>query len=323
MLVGDGVGLEIVTPITIVGIGGAGAKLAARARSILGARCVLVSNDRSDLAHDGCESVFVNVKKLLNPSPNAIRGALLGSRDLLAGKLNSESTVIIIGNLAGKAGTALAPVVASMAKQSGKNVVSFVILPFKFEKDKLFHAGVALRRMRESSDCLVMVDNDALLFNNPDLSVEDCYRITNDALVEVVGAMSKGMQLGEANMLCTSRDSASDAESALKESVRMLYSDVSHEEVKRAMVYVIGGDKVPVGVLNSLVDSVHNILGKNGVEVGLSVTSASSGVKTLLLASVLEKTILDRYDPLSMLPGMDWDEIECDLSFDTTLPRMD
>jgi len=92
---------------------------------------------------------------------------------------------------------AIAPLIAKMAKQMDKNVVSFVIMPFKFETNKLFSAGVSLRRVKESSDCLVIVDNDALLYNNPDLTPDDCYRITNDALLEVIGSLASGISLSE------------------------------------------------------------------------------------------------------------------------------
>lgn len=323
---GDGLGLEIKTPITVVGVGGAGAKLAAQAKNKLGAKCILISNDRNDLNHYGCESIIIDVKHLLNPSSSSIRGAVLESHDSIVNALKESSTVIVIGNLAGRTGVAIAPMVAKMAREMKKNVISFAIMPFKFEANKIFGAGVSLRRVKESSDCLVVVDNDALLFNNPDLTLQDCYRITNDALLEVIGSLVNGMSLNEQmNVLCISRDS-NDAESAFKDSIKMLYSDVDPDKVKRAILYVIGGERVPVGVLNSLVNSVHNILGEHGTEVGLSLSSSGKGVRVLLMASVLEETRFDAYDPLNMLPKdsvLDWGEIECGLNVETSIPRID
>jgi len=328
MLTGDSLGVEIKTPILLIGVGGAGAKLAAQARIKLNAECLLISNDKNDLHHTNCESILVDVKQLLNPSQNSIRGAVHEARNEIGSKFGDNSTVIVITNLAGKGGVAIAPLIAKMAKQMDKNVVSFVIMPFKFETNKLFSAGVSLRRVKESSDCLVIVDNDALLYNNPDLTPDDCYRITNDALLEVIASLASGISLSEEiNVLCTSKDSVKDAESALKDSIKMLYSDVEPDNVRRAMLYVIGGDRVPVGVLNALVNSVHNILGENGTEVGLSLSSSgSNGVRVLLLASVLEQTRFDDYDPLNILPKdsvLDWDEIECDLKIETNIPRID
>jgi cell division protein FtsZ len=312
-------GLEIRTPVTLVGIGGAGARLASQARARLGARCILISSDKNDLNEH--ESIFIDVKPLLNPTIGSIRGKVLESRDSIMNALKDSSTVIIITGLAGNNGAAIAPMIAKIAKGMGKSVVSFAIMPFKFESSKIFGAGVSLRRVKESSDCLVIVDNDALLFNNPDLTVQECYNIANDALLEVIGSLADGFSLEDVNVLCTGRNT-SDAESALKDSIRMLYSDVDPDKVKRAMLYVIGGDRVPVGVINSLVNSVHRILGENGTEVNLSLTSRR-GVKVLLMVSVLENTKFDAYDPLNMLDSVDWDEIECGVNVESSIPRMD
>lgn len=315
-------GVEIRTPVTIIGVGGVGARLALQAQNRLNAKSLLISNDKNDL-DSKCESVFVNVKHLLNPSPNSIRGAFIGVHDEVMSKLNDGSTVIVIGNLAGKGGIGLAPMVARETKKAGKKVISFVIMPFKFETNKLFSAGVSLRRMKEYSDCLVIVDNDALLYNNPDLTVEDCYRITNNALLEVIGSLASGISMEETNVLCASKDSI-DAEAALKDSFKMLYSDVEPDKVRRAMLYVIGGDTVPVGVLDSLVNHVQTILGKNGTEVGLSLSSASDGVRVLLMASVVGQTRFDAYDPLNIIKStIDWDEMECDIPAASNLPKID
>ncbi|MFQ5941409.1 MAG: cell division protein FtsZ [Nitrososphaerales archaeon] len=321
-------GVEVRTPITIIGVGGAGAKLAARARTEFNIKCLLISNDKNDLNYPGCERMFVDVKQLVNPSPNSIRAAVLEASDDIRGRLGDSSTVIVMGNLAGKGGTGIVPLVTRMAKQAGKNVISFVVMPFKFETNKLFTAGVSLRRVRESSDCLVIVDNDALLHNNPDLKIEECYRITNEAVLQVLSSVTHGISLGtETNVLCTSDDSINDAESALKNSFKMLYSEVDPDNVRRAMLYVIGGDRVPIRVLNTLVNNVQTILGENGTEVGLSLSSsASEGIKVMLMASVLEQTRFDDYDPLNIIPNssvLDWDEIECDIKLETSLPRID
>ena len=46
----------------------------------------------------------------------------------------------MVANLAGRGGSAIAPVVCRLAKEESNSstVVSFVIMPFKFEKDPSF-----------------------------------------------------------------------------------------------------------------------------------------------------------------------------------------
>ena len=87
-----------------------------------------------------------------------------------------------MANLAGKAGAALSPVVSSVCKEQSKNVLSFAIMPFKFQKDRIFQSGISLKRLRTNSDCTIIIDNDALLDSNPELTPEKCYEITNKAI---------------------------------------------------------------------------------------------------------------------------------------------
>ena len=55
-------------------------------------------------------------------------------------------------------------------------------MPFKFEKDRIFQSGISLKRLRTNSDCTIIIDNDALLDSNPDLTPQKCYDITNKAI---------------------------------------------------------------------------------------------------------------------------------------------
>ena len=91
-----------------------------------------------------------------------------------------------MSNLAGKTGSAIAPVVSEICKESEAGLVSFAIMPFKYEKDRIFNSGVSLKRVRENSECTIVLDNDALLESNPDLSAKSCYDIANSAIMHVV-----------------------------------------------------------------------------------------------------------------------------------------
>jgi len=222
----------------------------------------------------------------------------------------SYSTVIVVSNLAGRAGTATAPLVCKMAKESS-TVISVAIMPFRFEKDRIFNSGTALRRMRETSDSTIVMDNDAFLNNNPELSREECFSIINSAIIEVISSISTDTVKPAMNILCTSRASPS-SESSLRDSMAMLYDAVPDTgTVKRAMVYVMGGDRIPLGDLNKIVDYVQGIFQEEGTtEVAMSSMAATDGVRVHLVAAAPQKTRFDRYDPLGdIIPDvLDWDE---------------
>jgi len=303
--------LLIKNPVLLVGIGGAGTKIATAASNALGCKCLLISNDKKDLIHnEKCMAVYVNSGEWVNPSSLKLRSFVQVHESEMVAAMDNYSTVIVVSNLAGRAGTAMAPLVCRMAKAS-RTVISIAIMPFKFEKDRIFNSGTALRRVREASDSTIVMDNDAFLDNNPELSKEECFAITNNAIAEVITSISTGAVSPAMNILCTSKASAS-TETSLRDSVAMLYDavpDAGH--VMRAMVYVMGGDRIPVGDLKKLVDCVQGIFREEGTtEVAMASMAATDGVRVHLVASVPLKTRFDRYDPLGdIIPDvLDWDE---------------
>jgi cell division protein FtsZ len=284
-----------------------------------------VSNDKKDLGDE--KSVFINTGAWVNPSGQKLRAFLNAKGDQLKSALEGYGTVIVISNLAGRAGAAMAPIVCDAARK-GATVISFAIMPFGFEKDRVFAAGVALRRVREYSNSTVVMDNDAFLDNNPELSKEECYSLTNSAIIEVASSVaSKGVG-ADLNILCTSI-SQDDSQKSLRDSASMLYRDVAGTDaIRRTIVYVMGGDKAPIGSLNEIVNCARGIFREEGTtEVTMSSTAAADGVRVHLVASAPQKTKFDAYDPLGdVIPlesHLDWDEPDSAPEIELAIPVME
>jgi cell division protein FtsZ len=283
-----------------------------------------VSNDKKDLGDE--KSIFINTGAWVNPSGQKLRSFLNAKGAQLKSAVEGYGTVIVISNLAGRAGAAMAPLVCSAAK--GSTVISFAIMPFGFEKDRMFAAGVALRRVREHSDSTIVMDNDAFLENNPELSKEECYSSINSAVVEVASSVaSKGVG-SDLNILCTSVPQRNSQES-LRDSASMLYRDVAGtESIRRTILYVMGGDKAPIGSLNEIVNCAREIFREEGTtEVAMSSMAATNGVRVHLVASAPQKTRFDAYDPLGdILPlenHLDWEEPDSAPEIELAIPVMD
>jgi cell division protein FtsZ len=319
--------LAIKSPMLLVGIGSAGSKIATAASAALECKCLLISNDKKDLIYnETCTAVFVGCGEWVNPSSYKLRSFMQAHRNEIAAAMSGYSTVILISNLGGRAGTAIAPLVCRMAKESTTAVISLAIMPFRYEKDRIFNAGTALRRVREISDSTIVMDNDAFLDNNPELSQQECFTITNSAIVEVICSVSAGMIGSAMNVLCTSR-ACHSSESSLRDSLAMLYDAVPDAStVKRAMIYVMGAGRMPVGELNKMVGYVQRIFKEDGaIEVGmLPSMSSSKGVRVHLVASAPQKTRFDRYDPLGdIIPDvLDWDEPDSAPDINLAIPTM-
>lgn len=314
---------QIQDPILVVGLGGAGCRLATSIKEGLGCDSLLISHDPKDLNHDSSK-ILINTNPVLNPSAYLIRGISFGARGSIAEKLESYSTIMIVANLAGKSGAALAPVVSQIGKELGKSVLSFGIMPFKFEKDRIFFSGVSLKRLKANSDCTIIIDNDALLDSNPDLTPDSCNAITNGALMHVVSTLKNSSLPLKTNILSTSKD-ISDIETSLRDSIKMLYEDAPPTNIKSALLYVVGGNKVPIGVLNSMVSTVSGIFSNDSTRVSLSVSNGEKS-KVVLLTSIEGETRFDKYDPLGMIPkenALDWDEPDASVKIDLDLEQIE
>ena len=320
--------LSIKNPMLLVGIGGVGSKIATAASAALDCKCLLISNDKKDLVEDErCTSIFVGCGGWVNPSSYKLRSFVHAHREEIASAMSGYSTVILISNLGGRGGTAIAPLVCKLRKESTTSIICLAIMPFRFEKDRIFNAGIALRRVREVSDSTIVMDNDAFLDINPELTQQECFAITNSAIVEVICSISVGMINPAMNVLCTSRIDRR-SESSLRDSLAMLYGVVPHAStVRRAMIYVMGAETISVGELNKMVGYVQEIFKEDGsVEVAMvPSTSSSNGVRVHLVASAPQKTRFDSYDPLGdIIPdALDWDEPDSAPDIKLTIPAIE
>ena len=314
---------QLSEPILIVGLGGVGTKLATKAKELLKTDCLLISNDQKDLDSD-CKSIKISTQSVVNPSVQLIRGSAYADSENIKKEISKYSTVIILANLAGRAGTALAPVVSNLCKESNKNVLSFAIMPFKFEKDRIFQSGISLKRLREYSGCTIVLDNDALLDSNPDLSPKACHNISNEAIWNVIGSLATTSIPEDTNILSTGKD-VQNVEDSLKDSLRMLYEDAPPSSVKRSILYILGGDNVPVGVLNSVTNITSSVFNQENTTVSQSISSGQKS-KVIMLSSVQGETHFDKYDPLGIIPQektLDWEQPECSINCEFELYQLE
>ena len=304
---------QVKEPILIVGLGGVGSDLAVKAKEIVNYDCLLISNDQKDL-HEDCQSVRISTGSVVNPSMALIRGSTYKAYGEIKSIISRYSTVILMTNMAGKAGSAISPVVSEICKESELGLISFAIMPFKYQKDRIFNSGVSLKRLREESDCTIVLDNDSLLESNPDLSPKQCYEIANSAILHVVSSLDKSEISPETNILTTSKE-GQHLEESLRDSLKMLYGNTSPNAVKRSILYVAGGENIPVGMMNSITNLTSGVLNDNNSQVDLSSSSADES-KIVMISSVQGMTKFDNYDPLGVIPQkdtLDWNTPECSI----------
>ena len=310
---------QLTEPILIIGLGGVGAKLTEKAKKSLNSDCLLISHDQNDLTAEN--SIKISTKSVVNPSAHLIRGSALEALDEIKKNISNYSTIILMSNLAGKAGIGIGPIISKICKEEEKNLLSFTIMPFKFEKERIFQSGIALKRIREDSHCTIVLDNDALLDSNPELTLNQCYEISNKAIDSMVLSLKSSEISGDTNILSGSKDSI-DIEISPKDSLRMLYEDVPPNSIKRSMLYVYHDGNVPVGVLNSISNITGGIFDEDSIHVDMS----SKESKVVMLSSVQGEIRFDKYDPLGIIPTentIDWDEPDCSIDCELDLKQLE
>ena len=310
---------QLTEPILVIGLGGVGTRLAEKTKKSLNSDCLMISHDQNDITAEN--SIKISTKSVVNPSTHLIRGSTLETSDEIKKNITNYSTIILMSNLAGKAGTGIGPIVSKICKQEQKNLLSFAVMPFKFEKERIFQSGIALKRIREDSQCTIVVDNDALLDSNPDLTQKECYDISNNAIENVMHSLKSSEISDNTNILSTSK-TADDIEVSLKDSLRMLYEDAPPNSIKRSMLYVYGDGNIPVGILNT----ISTITGGTFDEDSTHVEMSSEESKVIMLSSIQGETRFDKYDPLGIISPektIDWDEPECSIDCELDLKQLE
>jgi cell division protein FtsZ len=313
---------QVKEPILVIGLGGAGSKLAIKAKDALNSDCLVISNDVKDITTEN-PSVHVSTGSVINPSIQLIRGSTYNVADEIKSKISGYSTIILMSNLAGKAGSAIAPVVSEMCKDAGIGLVSFAIMPFKYEKDRIFNSGISLKRIRENSQCTVVLDNDSLLESNPDLSPKACYDIANSAIMHVIESLGSSEMENDTSIITTSKD-GQNIEDSLRDSLKMLYGNAPPNSIKRSMLYVVGGNNIPVGILNSITNLTAGVLNEGNSQIDMSSTTDES--KVVMLSSIQGMTKFDSYDPLGMIPQentLDWSTPDCSIDYKLDLYQLE
>jgi len=310
---------QLTEPILVIGLGGVGTRLAEKTKKSLNSDCLMISHDQNDITVEN--SIKISTKSVVNPSTHLIRGSTLETSDEIKKNIANYSTIILMSNLAGKAGAGIGPIVSRICKQEQKNLLSFVVMPFKFEKERIFQSGITLKRIRQDSQCTIVVDNDALLDSNPDLTQKQCYDISNKAIESMMHSLKLSEISEDTNILSTGKDT-DDIEASLKDSLRMLYEDAPPNSIKRSMLYVYGGNNIPVGILNT----ISNITGGTFDEDSTHIEMSSEESKVVMLSSIQGETKFDKYDPLGIISSektIDWDEPECSIDCELDLKQLE
>ena len=176
--------------------------------------------------------------------------------------------------------------------------------------ERIFNSGVALKRIRKDSKCTIVLDNDSLLESNPNINTNTCYSIGNSAIMQIVKSI-KTSEISDTNILTTSKGTE-DIEESLRDSLKMLYDTAPPNAVKSSIIYVTGGENIPIGVINSITSISNGITNQSHAKIDMTTDES----KIVMLSSIQGMTKFDKYDPLGDIPQentLDWETPDCSI----------
>ena len=313
--------IELRKPVLLIGIGKIGKNIVSKLENVE-YDSLLISNHREEL---GNNSLHVDCKSWINPTSYKIRSFLETYKEEISSKLTGYQTIVLVTSLSEKSGIAIAPVVSRIAKSvPDKTVISLVTMPFGHEKDRLFQASVSLKRISMNSDINFVVDNDAYVGISPDLTIEDCSKISNEILLNTIKLIPE-ISLNLGTNLVSGTLKENNIETGIKDLIAQLYTSLGTSSITKSILYVNGARSEPIGRLNEMLSNFQNTMEGDTSDVSFVVTDSSRN-NMHLIASIKGRTKFDSYDPLNMIPDdnvLDWDIPESHPSIDLPLPLID
>ncbi|MCX8188815.1 MAG: hypothetical protein N3F64_03820 [Nitrososphaeria archaeon] len=298
--------------VAVVGVGTAGKRIIEKiSHKISNGIFLSIDDTESKICGDKVKEIKLNVN-FERTSKRIKLEAYKTSRSIAEEIVNVKNVVIVVG-LGGVFGSSAAPIIAKSLRECGKKILGVAIMPFKFEKSRLFRAAVGLRKMKMACDGLIVIGNGEFLEKAPQTPLFKAYELENEWIGNLIsklfdrenvyGINSKetyrlasdgniivGVGVGEGTGMA--EEAATEASSALRRQ--------SNSDVKDALVYIVGWKEISVGDVSTIVTTFRGITCCEGeVKVGYYPNNDRS-LTVYALASVTE-TKFDGWDPLQKI----------------------
>lgn len=185
--------------IKVIGVGGGGNNAVNRMIEA-GIKCVdfiSINTDKQALSASKATSKLTVGEKLTKglgagANPEIGKRAAEESREEIQNLIAGSDMVFVTAGMGGGTGTGAAPVIASIAKESGILTVGIVTKPFFFEgRARMTNAEQGINELKQSVDALVVIPNDRLLHVvDKKTSLVETFRMADDVLRQGVQGIS-------------------------------------------------------------------------------------------------------------------------------------
>lgn len=204
-LIPSGPELPLRCPVLkVIGVGGAGASLAAALAQtgLTGLSCAALDTSWRNLqTHAGLPTHLLGRRLLggLSAGGDPKQGRAAAEADLPAiqSLVAGAEVVLVLAGLGGGTGSGVAPVVAQAAKAAGALVLGLVALPFDMEGSRRQRQAIlALARLRQEADAVIPIPNQRIIsLADTQLTVPQLFTVANERLVGAVRSLWRLLNL--------------------------------------------------------------------------------------------------------------------------------
>lgn len=180
--------------VSVIGLGGAGSNIVSwiKERGMVGGRLLAVNTDANHLA-------ITKADKRILIGERTTRGLGCGgymekgeesfreSKEAVLKELEDSRIVFLVAGLGGGTGTGVSCALSETLKGRVPLLVGVITLPFAVERVRMETARKGIKRLRETCDTVVVIDNNKLVRVAGDLSFQQGLGVAN----ELVGVFVK------------------------------------------------------------------------------------------------------------------------------------
>lgn len=289
--------------IKVLGVGGAGNNMVSwlYKKGIKGAEIISCNTDKQHLDISDSDKKFLMGRDLtrgLGCGGYPAKGAEAAQESLseIKSALKDADMAFICAGMGGGTGTGAAPVVASVAKDSGAIVIGTVTMPFNIERARIDKAEFGLQQLRQVSDTVIVIDNNRLVQIAGNLPVQQAFAVANEliatmikGIVETIAVPSLvNLDYADVKAIMTKGDvaaigiGASDTNNRVDEAVKGALNnpllDISYEGATGAIIHVHGGPDLTLDEINRIGEIVTSSMDQDANVIwGARITDDMKG----------------------------------------------
>jgi cell division protein FtsZ len=272
--------------IMVVGIGGAGCNAISRMKTLgLSVPTVAINTDLNNLRTINADKKILLKKYTRGLGSGGIieigeKSAILASNEL-KGLFDGMDVVFITTGLGGGTGTGATPIIADMARNEGALVITIATMPFKIEKARFLKAKEGLKRIVDTSNTLIIMENDKLMEIAPNLPITKAFLVMDQlisyTIMSFIDVLTKPSLMnidlsdlrrimshgGFSTILIGEGDAVNPRKIVIDALNRPLIMDMDYSKATGGIIHITTGEDVPLSAVYSAVDAISSIMENN------------------------------------------------------------